>query len=207
MHPEAAQELVARVRQVLAPLTEGADLRETLDEAFAHICGVSACESVGIRWKAAEDYPYLVTRGFGRDFVVVEGPLCARDAAGLILRHADGTPQLACLCGAVVQGRIDPSQPFFTEGGSFWTSASTIMLRDTPPRAVAGITTRNYCNAIGYESVALIPLKANGEIHGLLQLNSRRPGRFTEERIQEYERVAREIASAVAKRASDLPIR
>ncbi len=204
--PGGAQGLVARVREVLRPLAKGADVRETLDEAFGVICDVSGCESVGIRWKSGDDYPYLVTRGFGRDFVVVEGPLCVRDAAGLILRHRDGTPQLACLCGAVVQGRTDPSQPFFTEGGSFWTSASTILLKDTPPRAVAGITTRNYCNAVGYESVALIPLRAGEQIYGLLQLNSRQPGRFTEQRIKEYERVARGIARTVAKRGGDLSV-
>jgi len=161
------------------------------------ISEASGCESVGIRWKAGEDCPYFLTRGFGRDFVVREGPLCERDAAGLLLRHRDGTPQLACVCGAVVQGRADPSQPIFTEGGSFWTNGTTELLRDSPPSASVGIQTRNYCNEVGYESVALIPLRAGDEVHGLLQLNSRAPGRFTAEMIGQYEGLAGEIAGAV----------
>lgn len=63
-----------------------------------------------------------------------------------------------------------------------------------------GIDTRNYCNAVGYESVALIPLRTQGECWGLLQLNSRTPGRFTRDRIEQYERVADIIAEAVAQR-------
>jgi hypothetical protein len=192
--------LAERIREVLSPLSRGADLAETLDEAFALTPDVSGCESVGIRWKAGEDYPYLLTRGSGRDFVAVNGPLCTRDAAGLVLRRPDGRPQLACMCGAVIEGRTDASAPFFTEGGSFWTNGTTGLLRDAPPSSSVGIQSRNYCNAAGYESVALIPLRAGDECYGLLQLNSRTPDRFTKERVAEYERVAETIAEMVAQR-------
>ncbi len=191
------EELTGRVRERLAGVGDGKDVQEALGGVLEAISEASECESVGIRWKAGEDCPYLLTRGFGRDFVVREGPLCARDAAGLILRHRDGTPQLACMCGAVVQGRADPSQPIFTEGGSFWTNGTTKMLADSPASASASIQTRNYCNEVGYESVALIPLRAGGEIHGLLQMNSRTPGRFTEEMNGQYEGLAGEVAGAV----------
>jgi len=84
------EQLASRVRGLLARIGEGADVHETLEEVLAAVGEASGCESVGIRWKAGEDYPYLLTRGFGREFVVVEGPLCVRDAAGLILRHRRG---------------------------------------------------------------------------------------------------------------------
>ena len=190
--------LAGEVRGLLQQLGGEADAEETLSEVLEAVSKASGCESVGIRWKAGEDFPYFVTRGFGRDFVVREGPLCERDAAGLVLRRPDGVPQLACMCGAVVQGQTDNALPFFTSGGSFWTSGTTQLLRDTPPSALAGIPTRNYCNEVGYESVALIPLRAGGETYGLLQLNSQSPGRFTAEQIGVYEGLAGEIAEAVA---------
>ena len=193
-----AGELRSRVRETLAGLSGGGEARETLEQVLDLVSEASGCESVGIRWRAGEDYPYFVTRGFGRDFVVREGPLCERSAAGLILRHPDGSAQLACLCGAVAQGRTDPRLPIFTKGGSFWTNGTTELLRDSPPSESTGTSTRNYCNEVGYESVALIPLRASEEILGLLQLNSRTPGRFTVEKIEEYEAVAREIATAAA---------
>jgi len=53
---------------------------------------------------------------------------------------------------------------------------------------------------VGYESVALIPLWCGGITHGLLQLNSRAPGRFTEELLERHEELARRIAQAAADR-------
>jgi len=198
-----AEELRRRVRETLAGLSEGGGARETLQQVLDLVSEASGCESVGIRWKAGEDYPYFVTRGFGRDFVVREGPLCERSAAGLILRHPNGAAQLACMCGAVVQGRTNPGLPIFTPGGSFWTNGTTELLREAPPGESVGIRPRNYCNEVGYESVALIPLRASEGILGLLQLNSRTPGRFTAEKMEEYEAVAREIATVAAGKVDE----
>ena len=196
------EELARRVRELLGGAGEPKNVRETLEAVLDAIGEASGCESVGIRWHAGEDYPYYVTRGFGIDFAVREGPLCDRDSAGLIVRHRDGTPQLACMCGAVIQGRTDPSRPCFTEGGSFWTNGTTEIVRESSLSA-QGIRARNYCNAVGYESVALIPLRTSEETCGLLQLNSRTPDRFTLEQIELYEQVAGEIARAICDRMGD----
>jgi hypothetical protein len=193
------EQLREQVRAILAGVASRTDSRAALAQALDAISQDSGCESVGIRWKAGEDYPYHVTRGFGRDFVVIEGPLCERDTAGLVLRYPDGTPQYACMCGAVVTGRADPRLPFFTEGGSFWTNGTTVLLKETPPEAMTGIKTRNYCNTAGYESVALIPLRARGATWGLLQLNSREAGRFTKQQIEAYEILADEIAEVLVE--------
>jgi hypothetical protein len=193
------KQLREHVEAILSSAASRTDTRAALTEALDAISQASGCESVGIRWKAGGDYPYHVTRGFGRDFVVTEGPLCERDTAGLVLRYPDGTPQYACLCGAVVTGRADPRLPFFTEGGSFWTNGTTGLLKKTSAEAVKALRMRNYCNAVGYESVALIPMRARGTIWGLLQLNSREPGRFTKKQIEAYEALASEIAEAVVE--------
>jgi len=193
----AERQLASRLREVLGRLSQGADLRETLDEILRIMADASGCESLGIRWRAGDDCPYYVTRGFGRKFLVVEGRLCIRGPAGVIERHPDGTAKLACMCGAVVEGRTDATLPYITDGGSFWTNGTTALLRDSPP-IEAGLVTRNYCNVMGYESVALIPLRVGRETYGLLQLNSYAPGRFREKRIVQYEGLAREIAEAIA---------
>lgn len=191
-------ELAREISRRLKRLAEGADPRKTLEQVIALISEASGCESVGIRWRASGDCPYYVTRGFGVDFVVLEGPLCARDAGGLIVRHPDGTPQLACMCGAVVEERTDPSLPYFTPAGSFWTNGTTRLLDGRLP-SPQGVQTRNYCNVVGYESVALIPLRARGKVHGLLQLNSRTPDRFEPKLIAQYEEIAGEIADELVR--------
>lgn len=193
---------VEAVREELGQLPEGEDLRDALTRVCDLISSASGCESVGIRWHAGEEYPYYVTRGFGRDFLVIEGPLCARDAAGLLVRLRDGTPQLACMCGAVIQGRVDRELPYISPRGSFWTNGTSDLLQTSPPTG-DGFYSRNYCNAVGYESVALIPLRAQGQTLGILQLNSRTPGRFTEAELSQYEEAAEEIAAALVLRLKD----
>jgi hypothetical protein len=157
------------------------------------------CESTGIRWKDGEDYPYYITRGFGPAFVGREQSLCDRDAGGTILRDLQGSARLACLCGAVVAGNVDSAQSYFTSGGSFWTNRLTELLHSSPP-VTETITLRGECHRSGYESLALIPLRANGAALGLIQLNSRQEGRFTAEQVEQYEGAASDITRAVADR-------
>ena len=102
------------------------------------------------------------------------------------------------MCGNVIGGRFDPSKPFFTARGSFWTNCTTELLASTT-EADRQARTRNRCNGEGYESVALIALCAGEDRLGLLQLNDRRKGRFTAEGIALWERLAGYLAVALAK--------
>lgn len=158
-------------------------------------------EAIGVRLQEGEDYPYHVTNGFPDHFLETENSLCARAATGEIVRDADGNPLLECMCGNVLCGRTDPSLPFFTEGGSFWTNSTTEFLASTSEEERQGRTI-NRCNGEGYESVALIPLRSGGEIIGLLQLNDSRQNLLTPERIQFFEGIAASIGIAVARRRS-----
>ncbi len=197
-------DLAGRVEELLRRVQGESDAQPILQQIIDLFAEASGCESVGIRWKAGEDYPYFVTRGFGKDFVVREGPLCERDAAGLIVRHRDGSPQLACLCGAVVTGNADPRWPFFTRGGSFWTNQAQ-SVGPTLDSEKLGLHVRAYCVEVGYEVVALIPLRARDDILGLLQMNCREPGSLTLESVEEYEALANRIGEAVARVMREQP--
>ena len=162
----------------------------------------SGFEAVGIRLKDGDDYPYFETSGFSNEFVRLENSLCVKDTAGQIIRDSDGYPIHECMCGNVICGRFDPSKPFFTTRGSFCTTCTTELLAtttDTDRQA----RTRNRCNGEGYESVALIALRAGEERLGLLQLNDRRKGRFSPETILMWERLADYLAVAIAKTKAD----
>jgi PAS domain S-box-containing protein len=162
----------------------------------------SGCEAVGIRLKDGDDYPYHEARGFPPEFFEMENSLCARDAAGNIIRDSGGDPYIECMCGNVIIGRVDPSKPFFSPGGSFWANSTTRLLATTSD-ADRQTHTRNRCNGEGYESVALIPLKFGAERMGLLQLNDRREGMFSPEVIAQWERLAGYLAVGLAKSRAD----
>jgi len=173
------------------------DLHELLRGITSVLQRWSGVAAVGIRLRAGDDYPYYETRGFSSEFVLAENHLCATDAQGRLLRDDRGNPVLECMCGNVLRGRFDPKLPFFTERGSFWTNSTSKLLASTT-EAERQSRTRNRCNGEGYESVALIPLRASGETFGLLQFNDERQGMFSAARIELFERFASNMASAVA---------
>jgi PAS domain S-box-containing protein len=108
-----------------------------------------------------------------------------------------GNPVLECMCGNVLRGRFNPAKPFFTARGSFWSNCTTELLASTT-EADRQARTRNRCNGQGYESVALIPIRTGTTVHGLLQFNDRRKGRFTPHAIALLEQLAGSLANAIA---------
>ena len=182
------------------------DLHERLAELTRVLQEWSKCEAVGIRLRAGEDFPYYETRGFPPAFVRGESRLCACGPDGKILRDGEGNPVLECMCGNILCGRFDPSKPFFTARGSFWTNSTTGLLA-TSTAADRQARTRNRCNGEGYESVALIPLRLDDRTLGLLQFNDVRPGRFTPGMIAHLERIADALAGALARREAEERLR
>lgn len=166
----------------------------------------SECEAVGIRLAKGEDYPYFITRGFPEEFVQAENRLCSVTKTGEPVRDSQGRIFLECMCGNVISGRYDPSKSFFTKNGSFWTNSTSDLLagRVESDRLTR---TRNRCNTAGYESVALIPLRAGGETFGLLQFNDKEKGHFNAERISLFERLADNLAIGLAQCKAEQSLR
>ncbi|MHB1318785.1 MAG: response regulator, partial [Anaerolineae bacterium] len=180
--------------------------RDAISEILQLIKDGTGIEAVGIRLREGDGYPYYQVNGFPEHFVEHERDLCSRDEAGELLRDPAGTPLLACVCGMVIHGDTDATLPDFTAGGSYWTNSMpaalvTTVEEDSPARM------RNGCNAEGYQSVALIPLKMGGQIIGLLQLNDRRPGQFTLEAIEYYEGLGASIGVALSRRQATEALR
>lgn len=191
---------------LLKLVKSGLDAHELLRELTGFLRHMSGCEAVGIRLSEGDDYPYFETRGFPEEFVAAESKLCVTNEKGELIRDTDGKPILECMCGNIISGRFDPSMPFFTEHGSFWTNSTTELLAGTGA-ADRGCRTRNRCNTAGYESLALVPLRHGDETFGLLQFNDKRKGRFTPQLIGLFERIADNVALAVAQRWAEEALR
>jgi hypothetical protein len=173
-------------------------LRELIEASLSFFRRQSGCEAMGVRLKNGWDYPYYEVRGFPEEFVLLENSLCSRNECGEIERDTVGNPVIACMCGNVICGRFDPSKPFFSPAGSFWTNSTTQLLATTSDEDRQA-RTRNRCNGEGYQSVALIPLSFGDQRLGLLQLNDRRVGMFTPEIIAYWERLASYLSIGLAK--------
>jgi len=190
------QRLAVRVMQRLNQPSTHLDAIEDILRIVREDTGFDAA---AIRLREGDDFPYFMVSGFSEEFVQAERYLCARDDNGEIIRDSAGDPYLECMCGNILCGRTDPLLPFFTETGSFWTNSTTDLLASTSEEQRQA-RTRNRCAGEGYESVALIPLRSEGETIGLLQLNDRRRNGFTPEMIRFFEGLGESIGVALKRK-------
>jgi len=195
---KTAEETREATIELLRICNRGTDLKGLMKDLMLYFRNITGCEAVGVRLNEGDDFPYYETRGFPPEFVLLENSLCALDQAGELVRDTTGHPAYDCMCGNIICGRFDPSQPFFTPRGSFWSNCTTELLANTTDRERQA-KTRNRCNGEGYESVALIPLRVHDETFGLFQLNDRRRDRFSAGKIAFLEDLVDYVAIALAK--------
>jgi hypothetical protein len=171
-------------------------LKKVLAEILGEICALSNCQSVGIRLENNGDYPYYVYKGFPDFFIFKENSICTKDDEGNHILDENGSPFLECICGDVLKGNFDPELPYFTEKGSFWINSTTRLL-DAATENDRLDRTRNMCYESGYESVALIPMRAGNRILGLIQMNDPRENMFTPKMIENCEFIADRVGAVV----------
>jgi signal transduction histidine kinase len=183
--------------RILETLCGCADFETAGRLVLREIREISGCEAVAFRiYNGKEDFPYYMYDGFEDSFVEKESSLCTRGKSDRIQRNADGSARLECVCGLVIGNKTNSDLSFFTQNGSFWTNSTTELLSsDEAPKL--GITTRNVCNAFGYESAALVPLRTDNGIVGLIQANSRERGRFSLSIIEFLERIGRHVGTTL----------
>jgi len=187
---------------VLGILNEPRDFEEILRRVVRAFKTRTGFDAVGIRLQHGEDYTYIAQEGFSEEHLSTENTLleCVHD--GGVCRDRDGKINLECTCGLVISGKTDPSNPFFTAGGSFWTNDSFPILSipsDEDPR----YHPRNRCIHQGYASVALVPIRNRGQLVGLIQCNGRSKGCFSIESITLLEEISSHIGEGFIRRLSD----
>jgi PAS domain S-box-containing protein len=180
--------------EILGALNEPLGLRDAVGRILAAIKQETGFDAVGIRLRSGDDFPYFVQNGFSPDFLLTENSLIGRDE--------NGNVSLECTCGLVLSGQTDPANPLFTKDGSFWTNNSLPLL-DVPAGQDPRLHSRHNCIRQGYRSVALIPIRVNRDIVGLLQLNDRRTDRFTLEQIHFFEGIGASIGVALTRKQQE----
>ena len=134
-------------------------LKPMLKSCVKEFQALSGCEAVGIRILDDEgNIPYQAYTGFPDSFYEGESPLSVKNDE--------------CMCIYVIRGTANPDLPVISPNGSFYCNATTRFLASVPAEEKG--RTRNVCNQMGYESIALIPIKTPAGIIGLIQLNDHR---------------------------------
>ena len=185
--------------EVIQIFLHSEDLQGSIQRTLATLKARTGFDAVGIRLQDGEDFPYFVQEGFPEGFLLKENSLLSRTADGGICRNQEGNVCLECTCGLVISGQTDPANPLFTRGGSCWTNDSFTLL-DIPSDQDPRHHPRNQCIHHGFASVALIPIRIQERITGLIQLNDRRKGRLTLDTVEILEGIAEHIGEAIMRK-------
>jgi DNA-binding response OmpR family regulator len=185
--------------KILNLLNSNTSLAETIQLILNLIHEAIKIEAIGIRLKKGNDYPYFNQLGFQADFIRTENSLLSHTKNGGLCYDKNGRQMLDCTCGLVISGKTDPVIPYYSEGGSFWTTDSSQLL-SLPIDDDLRFNPRNRCILDGYNSIAIIPVRAENEIVGLLQLNDTKKGRFNPEMIRFLESIGNILGVAFMRK-------
>jgi PAS domain-containing protein len=177
---EAERARVFNMR-LLELVHEHVDMQMLLKEFIKEIKDFTECDAVGIRVLDHEgNIPYQAFDGFSPGFFEVESPLSIKSDK--------------CMCINVINGTADDRLPFYTKHGSFYMNGTSRFLATVSEEEKG--ETRNVCNAVGFESVALVPFRSEGKILGLIHVADRLENRAPLYLVELLERSVMQLGTA-----------
>ncbi len=195
---EHRRQFANRVLTLLNRKNERTDIIAELLRMFKEFTGMKA---IGIRLRSGDDYPYIVSDGFSKEFIEKEGHSHKKV-------YGDELPPLIeCICGHVIYAETDHELPGFTPTGSFWTNDVSSLKKVFADKQQKEIKCCCGCDEDNFESIALIPLRADSEIIGLLQLSDTGKKRLTAEMVEFMEEIGASIGIALSRIQTEKELR
>ena len=163
-------------------------------------------DAVNLRLRQDGDFQYRGADGFSKSFLQAENSLAVRVPDEGICLDENGKVRLECACGLVFPGQADLDNPLRVLGESVWTNDAQLFPRvqDNPNQR---LNSCNRCIQEGFQSVALIPVRARQEIIGLFQVNDRRKNCFDLEMIRFFEGIAASFGIALQRQRKEQVLR
>jgi len=204
--PRSAEAFRTLSKKILESADLGTPREDFFKEVALLILNCSGCDQVELRLKeAGKLYRGLTRRDDPSSFRLDVLPNQS-DRDRTLLPCLPEVSILEDLCRRICQGQIDPSLPFFTKAGSFWTGdaekAFSNLVEADGRKGEEG-------PFFGWEfgSLALIPLVVGREILGLVQLRARPRDFFYPTTIAFLEDIAQMLGIALAHRFSQAALR
>ena len=167
--------VIANRHMEMSPLLKG---------FMVEVQNLTGCAAVGLRMLDEEsNIPYEAYVGFSRRFYESESPLSIKSDQ--------------CMCINVIKGVADTKHSFYTKGGSFYMNGTTRFLATVSEEEKG--RTRNVCNQVGYESVALVPIRVENRILGLIHVADPRENMVPLEVVEVLEGIAMQLGTAIQR--------
>ena len=172
---------------------------ELLKLAADFFKSLSGCMHISIRLHGYCDFSSIQTYGFSTDSRQYESTVPSPEEKETSVDDRGGTFLIDLICEIIHSGHFDLSKPFFTEHGSFWTNSTTDLLVDSYFSNLLE-KSPNKWECEGYESIAIVPLRWEDNILGLIHFNDQIKGRFNSRIISMLERISDHLAIALAQK-------
>ncbi len=182
--PRKAERSLRASLRFLEAIHRNTEMKPLLEAYVSEIRDYTGCDSVGVRVLDGEGgIPYLAYEGFSPEFYESESPLSIKKDR--------------CMCINVIRGDTNPALSFYTEGGSFYINGTSRFLATVKEEEKG--RTRNVCNLMGYESVALVPFRRGKQILGLIHAADHRENMVPLETVEMLERAAMQLGPAIER--------
>ncbi len=178
-------------QDVLKAFYSGVDKEERIRNILWMLKEYTGLEIIALRLKKDDDYP----------FFTYAGSLGNLDSC-MHLRDDSENGRYKGLCGSVISGGPDSLKNLLTKEGSFWTEdLSSHKCGKTMCDSFNG--KNNICFHEGCRTIALIPLKTEGEVVGLLHLADKQSGLLQYSQILFLETIVSSIVSLLKRQEAE----
>ncbi len=159
-------------------------MKSLLDEVVESLKKLTGCEAVSVRLLDEDGQsPYRSYTGFTGEFDELQCPL--------------SVPHEKCMCIDIIREIHDPDESCHTENGSFYLNNISKhiarMVEEDKNQPRIG------CNKYGYESVALIPIKVDRKIIGLIHCADRRENNVPLDMVKILEQLATQFGAIIER--------
>jgi two-component system NtrC family sensor kinase len=158
----------------------------------------SGCDAIEVRLIETGRLQFCeLVRSANRPPLQLETIPCKRNDSGEPIPCRDIDADFERICEDIICGRFDPSLPFYTVRGSFWTgnTGKHLELSSEACRWAGG---RTYYIGGDFSALAIIPFSVENTSDSLLLLKSRKQDYFTENEVGFYEEIAHVLGVAVS---------
>lgn len=200
--PKQRLEYLQTAHEVLAILELPGEFPQLVQRALSELKRRAGFEAVRLGLKEAVQ-PLFVEASLPANFLLSGNRLIDLAPPGWRELALEGIPSYPEAYAKVLSGTTDLGHDLFTAGGSFWCNDIGKLWRlggrqqgQRPPREERELKD---CGAL-----ALVPVRHDDGIFGLIQVHSKTRGRFSEEAVQQLEGVARGLGAAFARHRAEV---
>lgn len=186
--------------EILKKLNEPENLQDSMGKIQILLKERTQVDEVAIRLNTVDNFPMITHSKKDPKLIHNDDVISQVNFSGKSCTNIEKKLCLECTCGLMVPNSNEKISPYITKSGSFWTNNSA----DSALKFEENLLHTNVtCSDSNYKSKAIIPIKIEKKIIGVIALSDLRSGRFSLELVEILEGIAAHIGSAIQRKQAE----